>query len=35
MQEVAKYALMGFIVSVVMAKVAKMTEKTATSAGGN
>lgn len=34
MQEIAKYAIMGFVVSVVMAKVAKMTEKTA-SAGGN
>lgn len=35
MKEVAKYAVMGFLVSVIMAKVAKMTEKTAASAGGN
>lgn len=34
MKEVAKYAVMGFLVSVIMAKVAKLTDKTA-SAGGN
>lgn len=34
MKEVAKYAVMGFIVSVIMAKVAKMTSGS-TSTGGN
>lgn len=34
MKEVAKYAVMGFLVSVIMAKVAKLTDKTA-STGGN
>lgn len=33
MKEVGKYAIMGFLVSVIMAKIAKMTEKT--SVGGN
>lgn len=33
MKEIGKYAVMGFLVSVIMAKIAKMTEKT--SAGGN
>lgn len=27
-KEIAKYAVMGFVVSVIMAKVAKMTNKT-------
>lgn len=34
MKEVGKYAIMGFLVSVIMAKVAKMTDKAANT-GGN
>lgn len=34
MKEIGKYAVMGFLVSVIMAKVAKFTEKKANE-GGN